>query len=138
MEDNIWKFNADKPTQKSAFEILKKYASKLWSETGEIISGDVLSTLEPGGQVKYVMFLIVPAMRSYTYKLIEVVQYDVINFYPVRMTLFGNAELNQITVNDILDDKLFEENLIKFINNPLTRLALSGLKTQLDIYNDYK
>jgi hypothetical protein len=138
MENKIWTFADDKKNIKTPYEYLFDYASRLAYDTGNIVEGIVTeSTSDAEEEVTYSLYLVVPKLRNYSYRLIEVIQLNAFTPYPVNMKLFGKAAGNVVTEKN-LTVKTFEKKLVEFIKSPLTKLILTHLKTHLDIRNKFR
>lgn len=137
MSENIWQFSNEQKYIKSPYEILFDYASRVKNETGGIIEGIVTEAISDAKEeIVYALYLIVPELRNYSYRLIEVVQPNVLHPYPVSMKLFGKDPGNIISRNNVSAQQ-FEEELEFFIKNSMTKTILNGLKTHLDIKKQY-
>jgi hypothetical protein len=138
MGNKIWEFS-DKGTQvKTAYQYLHEYASKLAEDTGGLIEGTVTQLISDSKEeVVYALYLVVPKLKNYSYRLIEVIQPNAFTFYPVSMKLFGTATGNIDERKDINPDK-FEDELKRFIQSPLTKMILQHLKTQIEIKLQYE
>lgn len=136
MEDKLWLFADEKTGEVSPYDYLKKAAKKLSEDTEDMFHGDVMQNINDDGKIICSFYLVVPKLRNYTYRLIEIVQPSFDQSYPVEMSLFGTAVGNIVRIFDVTE-KDFENQLNGFIGNPLTRHILLALKTQLEIYKDY-
>ena len=67
----------------------------------------------------------------------EMIQDGFVRAYPVRMYLYGQAKENVIRDVATNPDE-FRSKVSAFITNPLTKLILTSLRTQVEIYSDYK
>ena len=138
MAKTIWEFSNKEREVKTAYEYLHEYASRLREDTNGLIEGTVTELISDSKEeVVYALYLVVPELKNYSYRLIEVVQSNAFTFYPVTMRLFGKSlgnidEKKDITYSD------FENELIGFIQSPLTKLILQHLKTQIEIKRDYE
>ena len=138
MSDAIWKFAEEEIKEKSPYEILIKYANKLQTDTNNLIVGKVTEVISQESQeIVYALYLMVPKLRNYSYRLIEVIQPNALRFYPVRMKLFGAAPENIIEEKNVTEPE-FEAKLIGFINNPLTKSILKHIQTLVEIRDKYQ
>ncbi|MGQ7855792.1 hypothetical protein ACUN24_16280 [Pedobacter sp. WC2501] len=138
MKKSIWEFSEEKQEEKTPFDFLVEYAGQLLEATDEIISGDVTRTYNDDNTgLIYTLYLIVPDMRYYSYKLIEVIQKDLLNVYPVDMILYGTAKQNRPKYESVYSNQ-FESKLREFISSSITKNILSGLKIQLEIVRKYE
>ncbi|TKC01408.1 Rossmann-fold NAD(P)-binding domain-containing protein [Pedobacter cryotolerans] len=138
MTKSIWEFSKEEKEEKTPFDFLVEYAGQLLEATDEIISGDVTRTYNDDNTgLIYTLYLVVPEMRYYSYKLIEVIQKDLVNVYPVDMILFGSAKQNRPKYENVYSNQ-FESRLREFISSSMTKNILSGLKIQLEIVRKYE
>jgi hypothetical protein len=136
MEDKIWQFAENVELEETPYEILDRYASKLKEDT-EFIEGKVKELISESRQeVIYALYLVVPELKNYSYRLIEVVQPNAFTFYPVTVKLYGKADGNIITEQNVEHDD-FEKLLKNFINSPITKGILQSLKVHIDIAKKY-
>lgn len=138
MADKIWEFSDKEKAVKTVYQFLYEYASKLHDDTAGLIEGTVTELISDSKEeVVYALYLVVPELKNYSYRLIEVVQTNAFTPYPVKMRLFGNAAGNIVEKIDVISDD-FENELIGFIQSPLTKLILQNLKTHIEIKRDYQ
>ncbi len=136
MENNIWEFGENTVLDETPYEILDKYASQLKGSTG-FIEGKVTELISDSRkEVIYALYLVVPELKNYSYRLIEVVQPNAFTFYPVTMKLFGKADGNIVELPKV-DFKNFEKQLVDFIKSPVTKGILQSLKTHIEIVKKY-
>jgi len=65
------------------------------------------------------------------------IQDGFVRAYPVRMYLYGQAKHN--VLRDVATNpEEFRSKVSALIANPLTKLILTSLRTQVEIYGDYK
>jgi|GEM_PF-5507968 len=137
MTDIIWEFAEDLPSEIAPYTILKEFGLQLGPDTKGIFNADIVQTIKDDGSMVCSFYLVVPQLSNYSYKLMEMVQPKFFKFYPVKMSLFGKAEGNVIT--DVATNPTeFRAKVAAFIANPLTKLILTALRTQIEIYNDFK
>jgi hypothetical protein len=138
MAEKIWEFGTITETIKTPYEFLYEYASKLKDDTNNLIEGAVTELIsESREEVVFALYLVVPELRNYSYRLIEVTQQNAFNFYPVKIKLFGTLP-SSIVEKTIDNEKDFEKKLREFITSPLTKLILTSLRTHIEIYKDYQ
>lgn len=132
-----WGYAQSQEEITSPHEHLKKAARDLRSfSKGEILA-DVMQIIEDDLSVTNHFLLIVPELRHYNYKLIEVKQPTFDKNYPASLKLFGTVPQNVVEVKDI-SALLFENELRALISHPLTRGILGSLKTHIDIARDFR
>lgn len=137
MEAKIWNFAEEKPVSKTPYEYLIKYAERLEEDTNGLIEGMVTEAAsDKDVHMTLALYLVVPQLRNYRYRLIEVIQSNAFTPYPVQMKLFGKAAGNVVEEKDVYEDA-FEGKLKEFVGHPLTKLALTQLKTHIEIKNQY-
>lgn len=135
---NLWQFDAEQKKSKLPYEFLTHYASLLKEDTNHLILGQVLESVSSNSpEVTYSLYLIVPKLRNYSYRLIEVKQPDIVTVYPVEMRLYGTAEKN-VVFKENVSEQDFEKELVDFITSPLTKLILHAIKNHIDISESYK
>lgn len=98
MPESPYRFiDAEVPVQPTAFEVLVKHADLLEQGTQGLIEGRVLERVQEhldeadiptGSQLTYTLYLQVPRLRNYLYRLYEVSPRDQDTDYPVRVTVF--------------------------------------------------
>jgi len=138
MKKNIWAFSDYTPQLTTPYEFLIKYALQLKEDTNGIIEGDVVEVIQQDKEeVVFALYLVVPELRNYSYRLIEVIQSNAFTPYPVNMKLYGAATQNVVEVNNVSEQN-FEKELKDFITSPLTKLILTSLKTHLEIKKEYE
>jgi hypothetical protein len=137
MSNKIWQFADERNTIKSPFEYLKEYARRLDEDTKGLFTADVSQIYrEEDHKVVCSLYIVVPELRNYSYRLIETIQPDFIDIYPVQMTLYGTAKENSYSLNNVSAEE-FEKQLQHLITHPLTQHILLSLRTQLQIFKDY-
>src|SRR5580658_1446822 len=118
MKNNIWSFADNIPQLTTPYEFLIKYASQLKEDTTGIIEGDVIEVIQQDKEeIVFALYLVVPELRNYSYRLIEVIQSNAFTPYPVNMKLYGTAPQNVVEVNDVSEEN-FEKELKGFITSP--------------------
>ena len=136
MENKVWKSAENVESIKTPYEILYEYASKVKDDM-DVIEGYVTELIsESREEIIYALYLVVPQLKNFSYRLIEVVQPNAFTFYPVKMKLFGQSDGNIIEEKNIMHDN-FEEKLIRFIESPTTRGILQNLLRHLEVVKKY-
>jgi hypothetical protein len=138
MTNKIWDFADKGKEEKTPYEYLFDYSIKVKDDTGGIIEGLVTEMVSDSTEeIVYALYLVVPELRNYSIRLIEVIQSNAFTPYPVTMKLFGKAAGNIVEKPDVSFEN-FEKELLDFIQNPLTKLILRHLKTHLEIKKEYE
>lgn len=133
---SIWKIYGDQPPLDQTPErILKHYASLLSVDTGQLFRGLVTEAVkEETGEVTYALYVVVPALRDYMYRLIEVNIANLVAPYPLEVKLFAKDPVNHrgFTCNSADD---FRTRLETLIGSPITAGILMHLKTLIQIHD---
>ncbi|MEI6684300.1 MAG: hypothetical protein WCO44_16870 [Bacteroidota bacterium] len=138
MTKKIWNSDGKVEEVTTPYEFLFHYASMVKDDTDGKIVGLVTENIsDSANEVVYALYLVVPELRNYSYRLIEVVQPSAFSPYPVTMKLFGKAAGN-IVVKEQVPFEGFEAVLLEFIQNPMTKLIIQGLYTHIDIKRKYE
>lgn len=130
MEKNIWQYTV--PTnvkeQKNAYQVLKSISEELEKDTKGNIEGYVTEVFpsKDGEPVTYALYLIVPKLNNYQYRLIEVVQKNPFIDFPVDITLLDYENSKHIFYKEISREK-FEGVLLEIINSELVKHILGKL-----------
>jgi hypothetical protein len=134
----IWEIYGEKPKADENPEfILREYADQLKKDTESKFVGIVTETIhEDSGSVTYALYILVPELKDYMYRLIEINTQDLATPYPVEMRLFAKDPKNHRTffAEDANDYRTKLESMIK---SPVTKGILMHLKTLIEIKNDY-
>ena len=132
----IWEIHGDLPKASENPEvILRKYADRLKDDTANKFIGLVTETIhEENGSATYALYILVPELKDYMYRLIDVNIQDLTTPYPVELRLFAKDPKNHRTffaeeVND------YKNKLESIITNPVTKGILMHLKTLIEIKN---
>jgi len=138
MAKKIWNFADSEKEEKSPYEYLFEYATQVKDDTGSLIEGLVTELVtDSTEEVVYALYLVVPELKNYSFRLIEVVQSNAFTPYPVTMKLFGKAPGNIVVKKDVAFEN-FDKELLDFIQSPLTELILRHLKTHLEIKKSHE
>jgi hypothetical protein len=132
-----WEFADDVTPEITPYTILKDFARRIGPDTRGMFMADIVQTLRDEGMVVCSFYIVVPQLRNYSYKLMEMIQDGFVRAYPVRMYLYGQAKEN-ILYDVATNPDEFRSKVSAFITNPLTKLILTSLRTQVEIYGDYK
>jgi hypothetical protein len=135
-EGTTWVIADHDMAEKTAFEYLKEYAEKLSDDSKGVFEGDVTQILAPDGSFSYSLYLIVPELKNYSYKLIEVFQESFNQPYPVDMVLY-NTKQDQNDQEFFVEEHEFEDKLLRLITSPITQQILRSLQKQVEIFKRY-
>jgi len=135
MDQKLWQFSNELSQPKMPYDILKKYAIKLQEDTEGMFNGDVSQIVNDDYSVIVSFYIIVPGLRNYGYKLMQMKSKSFDMPYPAEMQLIGTAEGNVIK-EEATNQIDFESKVEQFIVHPLTKHILYALKIQIDIYKD--
>jgi hypothetical protein len=115
-----------------------EFAEKVEDDTGGIIIGSVTElTSDSREEVIYALYLSVPELNNYSYRLIEVTQLNAITPYPVTIKLFGKDSGNIVEIKDVVE-KEFKNKMIKLIKSPITKGILDQLKFHVEIKKEHE
>jgi hypothetical protein len=138
MTKKIWNAGEEKGEIRTPFEILFDYAQRVKEDTEGRIEGVVTENISDSSvEVVYALYLVVPELRNYSYRLIEVTQQNAFTPYPVIMRLFGTVAGNVVELLDVPYER-FDKELLKLIDNPLTKIIIQGLYTHIEIKRKYQ
>lgn len=135
MNEMPWRFAEERKDEKSPYEYLQEAAAQLRTFTKGQILADVMQIIEDDLSVVNSFLLVVPELRHYNYKLIEVRQATFDINYPADLKLFGTAPQNIVEVNEVPQNS-FNHELNFLIAHPLTQGILSSLRTYIEIARD--
>lgn len=145
----IWKIYGEDPLKNEPIEnpsmenaamiydnpdtILNQYANKVYEDTDQQFNGIVTeSTGGDSNEVTYALYIVAPKLKDYMYRLIEVNVPNIIQPYPLEITLFAKDTKNHRTFN-CDNAKEFRKRLVELIESPVTRVILKHLKTLIEI-----
>jgi len=131
-----WEFADDVTPEITPYEILKEFGRQIEPDTGGMFIADIVQTIRDEGLVVCSFYIVVPQLRNYSYKLMQMV-HGFVHAYPVMMQLYGQAKENVLEAR-AENPEDFRSKVSAFIANPLTKLILTSLRTQIEIYSDYK
>ena len=137
--EKLWKIYGDQPKPEENPEgILNDYAKKVYEDTDKKFMGIVTETVrEETGSVTYALYIVVPELKDYMYRLIEVNLQNLVSPYPLEVTLFAKDPKNHRTYTCDSPDE-FRKKLIDLITSPVTSGILMHLKTMIDIKKEYE
>src|ERR1035438_8757872 len=79
--------------------ILNDYANQVEQDTNNEFLGLVTDTVkEDTGEVSYVLYIVVPKLNDYMYRLIEVTLQNIVLPYPLEMKLFAQDPKNHKSI----------------------------------------
>ena len=140
MATQKWHFATASPPVDAPEKIFNDYADSLEKDTGGLILGQVVERLqetrEPSGSiltsVVYALYLVVPRLRNYSYRLLELERASWVQDYPVRLRLFLTSGMHEETADNPadLDQKLTTAS------DDSTNL-LTALRSQVEIREEY-
>jgi hypothetical protein len=116
---------------------MKSFAARLREDTNGKFIGLVTDAVdEESGDVTFSLYISVPELKDYMYKLIEAKIQDWVTPYPAELTLFAKAPKNNRTflVNNATE---YQAKLTELITSSVTRAILMHLKTLVEIRQQY-
>ncbi len=129
-----WNFSTQLPSEENPYAVLIKYADALEEETGGQIEGQITElTTSQSEEITYALYLVVPALRNYSYRLIEVVSKNLFQPFPVDIRLYAKA--NVLEEKDV-EAKAFEQKLQEFIDHPFTKGILGSISNYIQMVKD--
>ena len=136
MKSPLWQFADETVFEKTPLDILKGVARQLNIDTNEMFCADVVQLVTEDNLVAVSFYVVVPSLRNYMYKLIEVLQPGFVKIYPVSITLFGIGEGNIFRENASNATEC-EQQIEAFIRDSNTKQILSSLRRQI-LKNDFQ
>jgi hypothetical protein len=118
------------------WHILNEYASQLKPDTGGKFEGRVTETVQDE-EVTYALYILVPEMRDYMYRLFEARLDRFPEPYPVTLRLFAKDPRNHQTYSCGTPETL-RQSLEQGIRSPITELLLQALTQQINIMKHYR
>lgn len=135
----LWKIYGKEPKQNENPEvILNDYAKQVYEDTDKQFIGLVTETVkEDSDELSLALYIVVPQLRDYMYRLIEVSIQNIVKPYPLELKLFAKDPRNHRTFscNDAAD---YKKKLEEIIESPVTGAILMHLKTLIDIREKLK
>lgn len=133
----IWEFE-DLGKKETIYEVILKFANSLEADTKGVVTGVVTETTTEGSEeIVYGFYLTVPRLRNYSYRLFEFRQSSIVEPYTVKATLFAKEpNNNQVFESNTVSD--FENKLLDWIKNPITKLVMHSIKVHIDIMDEYQ
>lgn len=134
----IWKSSPaaiDQPGSPNA--VLHKYAAAVGRDTQQQFVGLVTEAVrEDTGEVSYALYLIVPRLRDYMYRLFEATVANLLQPYPVTLRYFAKDPRNNQTFRCETPQAL-EAKLVELISSTTTQNILGHLQQLVDINESY-
>lgn len=134
----IWEIYGETPkSDENPEKILNEYASRLKDDSDGKFVGLVTETIqEDTASATYALYIIVPELKSYMYRLIEVNIQDLATPYPLELRLFAKDPKNHRSFY-AQDAKDYRSKLEDLIKSPVTKAILMHLKTLVEIKKEY-
>lgn len=134
----LWKSN---PTpidlSTSPYALLREYAGQLKADTTSLFEGQVVEVVrENTGEVSYELYLVVPKLRHYRYRLFEATLDNLIQPYPMTLRYFAKDPRNNQALRCHSPDELRRE-LLQLITSETTRNILGHLQQLVAITGSY-
>jgi hypothetical protein len=139
MSENIWRIYGEGPKKEDNPKlILQKYAKDHSPSTKGQFKGVVTENIkEDSGEVIYALYVLVPKLRDYMYRLFEVKIENCIDPYPLELKFFAKDPKNHKTYScDTAKD--YENRLVNLIQSDTTANILKHLQTLIEIKEEYK
>ena len=133
----IWNLEGlQKGNVKNPALILKEYAKRMQNDTNDIFRGVVTDAInEETSSVTYSLYVVVPELKNYMYRLIEMEVNNWEKLYPVRLKLLAkDPKNNQISEAD--NPKECKQKLEDMISSNITIMIMQHLLTLIDIMKD--
>jgi hypothetical protein len=115
----------------SPWTILNEYANQVQLDTQGKFVGTVTETVRDQ-EVTYALYLVVPQLRDYMYRLFEARLNNYLAPYPVTLRLFAKDPKNHQKFECGTPAEL-RKNLESAIMSPITFLIMSALEQQIGI-----
>jgi phenylpyruvate tautomerase PptA (4-oxalocrotonate tautomerase family) len=135
----IWNIYGEGPkAEENPEAILNEYAKQVSEDTEKKFVGIVTESIrENTGAVTYALYIIVPELKDYMYRLIEVNLQNLITPYPLEVSLFAKDPRNHrtFTCDNVAE---FRAKLVEIISSPVTSGILMHLKTMIEIKKGYE
>ena len=133
MGQKTWEFAEKINTNKTPYEYLFDYAKLLKNDTNNLIEGVVTENASSfSEEIFYSLYLVVPELSKYSYKLLEVTQSNPINNYPVKVKLFGKDPGANIE-KQANSESEFNQILHELIKSEITKQILTQLNRHIKI-----
>lgn len=137
---SLWPTESDLKTQPeealSPWHILNELADKLEPDSQSRFTGQVTESVR-NEEVTYALYIVVPKLRDYMYRLFEARLTNYLNPYPVTLRFFAKDPKNNQHATCSTPDQL-RQTLTEWIQSPLTRLVISALSQQIEIMAQYR
>lgn len=130
----IWEDDTESSNQKDHPEvILSELANKLQVDTEGRFIGLVIETIsEDTGEATYALCILVPRLRDYIYRLIEINIKNLTKTYPLEIRLFAQDPRKNESYNCQNSEQL-KDKLQEFIKSSVTRSILAHLRGLIEL-----
>ena len=126
---------ADQADSPSA--ILHRYAAAVGRDMQQQIVGLVTEAVrEDTGEVSYALYLVVPRLRDYMYRLFEVTVDNLLRPYPATLRYFAKDPRNNQTFRCETPQTL-DAKLLELIGSTTTQNIVGHLQQLVDITENY-
>lgn len=119
--------------------ILNEYANQMYNDTDGRFSGIVTEAIsEETNEVTYALYIVAPKLKNYKYRLIEVNVPNMMQPYPLEITIYAKDPRNN---RSFMCDNVanFRKRLLEMITSSLTKVILMHLQNLINISKeDYK
>jgi hypothetical protein len=134
----IWKSIATPIDQAtSPYAVLSRYAERVGPDTDNKFVGLVTEAVrEDTGQVSYALYIVVPKLRDYMYRLFEATLDNLLQPYPMTLRFFAQDPRNN-QVKKCETPESLEKELISLIDSVTTQNILGHLEQLIQIKEDY-
>lgn len=113
--------------------ILNEYANLVFEETDKQFKGIVTeATSEDSNEATYALYIVVPELKNYMYRLIEVSVPNIMQPYPLEITIFAKDPKNNRSFS-CENVSSFRKRLEEMITSSLTKVILMHLKNLINI-----
>ena len=136
--EKLWEIDlANSKLKENPGQILRQYAEKLHEDSDGEFYGVVTENIgEDTGEITYALYIQVPKLKNYMYRLIEVNITNLEDPFPIEIKLLAKHPKNhtQFYANDLED---YKHKLKAAIKNPVTKNILTHLHKLIEIKRDY-
>ena len=153
MQDKLWKIYGEEPAPGESLKkqerdytsknydnpetILNQYAIRVYEDTNKQFIGTVTEAIsEESSEATYALYIAAPKLRDYMYRLIEVNIANLLQPYPLDVTIFAKDPKNHRTYT-CENPEEFNRKLIELIQSPLTSVILMHLKQLISINREF-
>lgn len=134
----LWKSNTESIDESpNPYIILREYAEKVAPDTDNKFVGMVTEAIrEDKGEASYALYIVVPKLRDYMYRLFEATLDDLVHPYPMTLRFFAKDPRNNQTYICQTPTEL-KNNLVELITSIHTQNILGHLQQLVDINEKY-